>query len=220
VRSVSARSHNLPAQITSFVGREQEIGELCEALSSARLVTLVAAGGSGKTRLALRVAEELVDSYEGVFFVALAPLAQPDLIGARVLEAMGFVAPGTTPQELETAVADRIGDRRLLLVIDNCEHLVDACGRLVSEPAPERYRRRRSHGASTTRCTSSSAKDARPTPATTPSRRAWSGATTSSPPRRRRCCVAPPCSPAAGRWRRPRRSAAENPSALVVSRTC
>lgn len=128
LRSLSARVHNLPAQMTSFVGRESELMELCESLMGTRLVTLVAAGGSGKTRLALQGAAELVEAFESVHFVELASLADPTMVCSRIIEAMGFVSTGETSKEVDAVLIERIAERHALLIIDNCEHLISARG--------------------------------------------------------------------------------------------
>jgi predicted ATPase/DNA-binding CsgD family transcriptional regulator/DNA-binding XRE family transcriptional regulator len=136
----ASRRHNLPVQLTSFVGREREIAAVEELLASARLVTLTGAGGCGKTRLALQVAADLIDEYpDGVWFVDLAPLAVPGdfafgssdeaLVPQAVQAALGLHGtPGRPPL---TSLVDRLRARRLLLVLDNCEHLVAACARVA-----------------------------------------------------------------------------------------
>jgi predicted ATPase len=121
-----ARQGNLPAQLSSFVGRERELRELRAALAATRLLTLTGAGGCGKTRLALRAASELVDRFPGgVWWVELAPLADDRLVGAAVAEALGVrPLPGVT--ELQAACG-YLASRRALLILDNCEHLLEAC---------------------------------------------------------------------------------------------
>ena len=125
--------HNLPLQRTSFVGREREMVEVKRTLSRARLLTLTGAGGSGKTRLALEVARNLVGAYpDGVWLVELAPLSEEDLVAqevARTLEVQE--RPGQT---LTDTLVEALGDKEIkemLLVVDNCEHLVEATAQLV-----------------------------------------------------------------------------------------
>ncbi|HET7597975.1 MAG TPA: AAA family ATPase, partial [Burkholderiales bacterium] len=116
--------NNLPAPLTSFVGREAEIDGLCELLPQryVRFVTLTGAGGSGKTRLALRVAEEALDVFpDGVFFVSLAPLADARLIVPAIAEAIGLRDSQETA--LKTRLLGWLRDRRVLLILDNLEHL-------------------------------------------------------------------------------------------------
>ena len=124
------RINNLPFQLTSFVGRVQELGEIRRLLSESRLVTLTGAGGMGKTRLAIQVAGQLLDAYRnGVWLVELAPITEPNLIPRSVASVLGVrEQPG---QLLAGALADYIQSRELLLVMDNCEHVIDATARLL-----------------------------------------------------------------------------------------
>ncbi len=121
-------STGLPRPLTPFVGREHEIALVREALrDGARLVTLTGAGGAGKTRLALRVVEEVgADFADGVIFVDLTATRDPDLAPALIARSYGLLdASGRTPQELLIAT---LRERRLLLVLDNCEHVLAALG--------------------------------------------------------------------------------------------
>jgi DNA-binding SARP family transcriptional activator len=122
--------HNLPAPRTSFVGREQEMVELKRTLAMTRLLTLTGAGGSGKTRLALELGRDLVGSYpDGVWLVELAPLSDGDLVAQEVA---GALEVSERPREpLTDTLVDALGNKALLLVLDNCEHLIDAAARLV-----------------------------------------------------------------------------------------
>ncbi|MGI8808499.1 MAG: AfsR/SARP family transcriptional regulator [Acidimicrobiales bacterium] len=123
---------NLPAGLTSFVGREDDIAEVERLCADARLVTLVGAGGVGKTRLALEVASRLLDAHpDGVFLVELAPLSDAGGIYQRVLASLG-VREDDRRSPMET-LADHVAERRMMLLIDNCEHLVDACAALVED---------------------------------------------------------------------------------------
>lgn len=125
-------SHNLPVQLTSFVGREREIAEIKELLDRSHLLTLTGAGGCGKTRLALRIAAETCDPTQfpnGVWFVELAPLSDP----ARVLQSTASVLglkeqPGFTLLDL---LVGYLHEKKLLLILDNCEHLIQACAQLA-----------------------------------------------------------------------------------------
>jgi predicted ATPase/class 3 adenylate cyclase len=130
LRSLDAYPHNLPLQLTSFVGREREIAEVTRLLASTRLLTLTGTGGSGKTRLALQVAADLVDAYpDGVWLAELAPLADPDLAPQAVAVALDVrEQPG---QPMLATLATALRPKRLLLVLDNCEHLLEACAHLV-----------------------------------------------------------------------------------------
>jgi predicted ATPase/DNA-binding SARP family transcriptional activator/DNA-binding CsgD family transcriptional regulator len=125
-----AAKHNLPAPRTSFVGREQEMVEIRRELTMTRLLTLTGAGGSGKTRLALEAARDLVGAYpDGVWLVELAPLSEPELVAQEVAAALEVSErPG---QPLTDTLVDALRPKRTLLVLDNCEHLVDAAAQLV-----------------------------------------------------------------------------------------
>ena len=122
--------HNLPATLTSFVGREREIVEIKRALSMTRLLSLTGAGGAGKTRLAQEVARDLVGAYpDGVWLVELAPLSDPALVPQAVSQALGVREQPDRPL-LET-LKDVLRSRKMILVVDNCEHLVDTAASLA-----------------------------------------------------------------------------------------
>jgi predicted ATPase/DNA-binding SARP family transcriptional activator len=120
--------HQLPVPRSSFVGRQAERGEICDLLLAEQFVTLTGIGGCGKTRLALEVAGHLVEHFpQGVFFVELAALSDPELLGQAVAGALDL-------QLLDAGVEGLAGyltERRTLMVLDNCEHLLDACSELV-----------------------------------------------------------------------------------------
>src|SRR5512139_1724984 len=117
--------NNLPVQLTSFIGREREIAEIKQELTDHRLVTLTGSGGTGKTRLSLQVAADLLDQFKhGVWFVELAPLADPDLIPQAILSALGIQAQqGRNPLDI---LKEYLQEKQTLIVLDNCEHLVSA----------------------------------------------------------------------------------------------
>ena len=118
---------NFPAQLTSFVGREQEIAAAARVQASTRLLTLTGAGGCGKTRLALELARELLWAYShGIRVAELAVLADPALVPETVATALGVRPTGARPTT-EEEVSEFLDGRHLLLVLDNCEHLVTAC---------------------------------------------------------------------------------------------
>lgn len=125
-----ADKHNLPAPRTSFVGREREMLEVKRELAMTRLLTLTGAGGSGKTRLAQEVARDLVGVYRnGVWLVELAPLTEGTLVPQVVSGALGVQEqPG---QPLVETLAEALRSKEMLLVMDNCEHLVEAAASLV-----------------------------------------------------------------------------------------
>jgi non-specific serine/threonine protein kinase len=124
--------HNLPAPLTSFIGRRREMTEVRRLLSSTRLLTLTGAGGVGKTRLALQVAGSLLTSYrDGVWLVELAQLANADLVTQQVAASVGVLEePG---RSLLATLVDRFEAKTLLLVLDNCEHLLGACAALAQQ---------------------------------------------------------------------------------------
>jgi len=122
--------HNLPTPRTSFVGREHELVEVGRLLTMSRLLTLTGAGGSGKTRLALEVARGLVGAYpDGVWLVELAGLSEGALVAQAVAGRLGVREQPSRP--LAGTLVDVLRERSLLLVVDNCEHLVDEAARLV-----------------------------------------------------------------------------------------
>ena len=122
--------NNLPYQLTTFIGREQQIEEVRRHLAADRLVTLTGPGGGGKSRLAIQVAAQSVDSFpEGAWLVELDTLRDPELVPQAVASTLGIrEQPGHT---LTTALVERLAGRRLLLVLDNCEHLLGACAELA-----------------------------------------------------------------------------------------
>ena len=129
-QSPSTPRHNLPIPRSSFVGREQEMLEVERELARAPLLTLTGVGGSGKTRLALEAARELVNAYpDGVWFVGLAPLSERALVPKVVAEAVGV--PERPGEALIDTLVDFLHSRRTLLILDNCEHLIETCAELV-----------------------------------------------------------------------------------------
>jgi predicted ATPase/class 3 adenylate cyclase len=126
LRSLEARPNNLPAQLTTFVGRASELSALRARLGLARLLTLTGAGGSGKTRLALQLAADRLDDFsDGVWWTDLAPLSDPTLVSHAIAVALGVREQPDRP--LEQSLLGYLRPKRLLLVLDNCEHLVAAC---------------------------------------------------------------------------------------------
>jgi non-specific serine/threonine protein kinase len=122
--------HNLPAQLTYFIGREEEIAELMKLLASARLLTLTGAGGCGKTRLALELGARVLDRFpDGVWVVDLAALSDPGLVAQAVASVLD-VREGPHRPILD-ALTDCLRHRQLLLILDNCEHLITACAQFA-----------------------------------------------------------------------------------------
>lgn len=127
----AAVAQHFPAQLTSFVGREAEMGEVREIVERNKLVTLTGAGGVGKTRLAIKVAAMVANDYaDGAWYVDLASLTDPELVPATAARALGLPdQPGRSPVK---STLQFIADRQMLLLLDNCEHLLDASADLAS----------------------------------------------------------------------------------------
>jgi predicted ATPase/DNA-binding SARP family transcriptional activator len=128
----AAPKTNLPVPLTSFIGREREIEEVKRLLSTTRLLTLAGAGGIGKTRLAIQAARELVRSYpDGVWWVELAPLTDGELVPPAVAQVLDIREPAS--RSWTAAVKDFLDHKQTLIVMDNCEHVLTACTRLVDD---------------------------------------------------------------------------------------
>jgi predicted ATPase/DNA-binding CsgD family transcriptional regulator len=129
-RSPERPPHNLPSELSSFVGREEELTEVKRLLENNRLLTLTGSGGCGKTRLASAAASEVVERFEdGVWMVELASLAESSLVPQAVAFTLGVrERPGSS---LTEALSAYLRTRKLLLLLDNCEHLIDACAELA-----------------------------------------------------------------------------------------
>jgi class 3 adenylate cyclase len=124
--------HNLLEQLTSFIGREKEIAEIKSLLHSARLVTLTGSGGTGKTRLSQEVATQLLPAFpNGVWIIELASLTDPSQITPAIAQVFGLQE--LPFNSLTNLVLDYLRDKRLLLILDNCEHLIQACARLADD---------------------------------------------------------------------------------------
>ncbi|HET9907192.1 MAG TPA: adenylate/guanylate cyclase domain-containing protein, partial [Anaerolineales bacterium] len=120
---------NLPLQLSTFIGREKEVQQIKKRLEKNRLVTLTGSGGVGKTRLSIRVAEELLNQYpNGVWLVELAPVTDPDLVTQTICAALDVTPQGNTPAL--TVLTNYLKQKKILLVVDNCEHLIDSCAQL------------------------------------------------------------------------------------------
>ncbi len=132
IKSLDSFPNNLPLQLTSFVGREKEIAEIRALLNAARLVTLTGSGGTGKTRLSMEAGtEELTSFTNGVWLIELAPLADPSQIIPAMAQVFDLQELPFRP--LASQVMDYVRDKKLLLILDNCEHLIEACARLADD---------------------------------------------------------------------------------------
>lgn len=129
-RETKAPQNNLPQQLTSFIGREQQQTEIVSLTEMNRLVTLTGSGGVGKTRLSLQVARKLLGSYpDGVWFIELTPLTNPDLIPQTILSTLRLgEQAGKTPLKI---LEEQLSNKKLLLILDNCEHLIEASARVT-----------------------------------------------------------------------------------------
>ena len=129
LKTLNAVPNNLPTQLTSFLGREQEIAEASQLLLDGRLLTLTGPGGTGKTRLSLQIAADAADSFtDGIYFVPLGTISQSDLVLPTIAQALGLVDPGTHPLD---RLVDHIGAKRVLLVLDNFEQVNDAAPQIA-----------------------------------------------------------------------------------------
>ena len=132
LRTLEAADHNLPLQLTSFVGREDELSEVTELVRGNRLVTLTGVGGAGKTRLALQVAADLVDEFaDGVWLVELAAVSDPTSVPPAVASALGVRTERYAATDLVGRIIEHLEDREVLIVLDNCEHVLGAAAGLV-----------------------------------------------------------------------------------------
>ncbi|MDX6242041.1 MAG: hypothetical protein QOG10_6933, partial [Kribbellaceae bacterium] len=125
-------THNLPAQLTAFVGRAAQITEISASLTDNRLVTLTGAGGAGKTRLAIEVAGQMGSQFpDGICYADLAPIAHAEVVPLTVARALGL--PDQPGRSITETLLRSVRDRRLLVVLDNCEHLLEASAQLVND---------------------------------------------------------------------------------------
>ncbi len=129
---INAPKHNLPVQMTSFIGRQDQVSQAKGLLRQHALVTLTGSGGVGKTRLALQVAEKMVDQYaDGVWLVELTAVTNPDMVTQAVASVLGLNSIGSKP--IHEILLDYLQHKQAILVLDNCEHLIDTCAILVNE---------------------------------------------------------------------------------------
>ena len=132
LQSLNTIPNNLPSQLTSFIGRDKEMTEIRSLLASARLVTLTGSGGTGKTRLSIELGKQELASFpNGAWLLELAPLTDPEQIIPALAQVFGLQeSPYAT---LESMLMNYLRDKKLLLILDNCEHLIEACARLADD---------------------------------------------------------------------------------------
>jgi predicted ATPase/class 3 adenylate cyclase len=132
LRSLELTPNNLPQQATSFVGRERELAEAKKLLESTRLLTLLGMGGMGKTRLSLQIAADVMDDFpDGAWFIDLAPVRDRALVANEVAQVLNI--PEEAGRPLVQTLCAHLKSRKLVLVLDNCEHLVSACAALAND---------------------------------------------------------------------------------------
>lgn len=130
LNSLDARANNLPIQMTALLGRERDIEDVKSLLLQHRLLTLSGSGGVGKTRLALQVGADLIDRFsDGVWFADLAPIGDPELAASVIAKTVGLAQ--TAGQRVDAAIPEWLKRKRLLLILDNCEHILDAVARIA-----------------------------------------------------------------------------------------
>ncbi len=132
LKTLDARPNNLPVQLTSFVGRESEMKKVKDLLKKTRLLTFTGSGGAGKTRLALQAAADVIDDFaNGVWLVELASLSQPDLLPQTIMKTLSITEePKRNPED---TLAGYLLNKEILVILDNCEHLIDACSNLAEK---------------------------------------------------------------------------------------
>ena len=132
LKSLTHKSNNLPTQLTSFIGRERELDEAQSILENARLLTLIGPGGTGKTRLSIQLGAQLLSNFkDGVWLVEFAPISDPSLVMQTIASVFDIGEVPGAP--LKMLVHDFVREKHLLLILDNCEHLVEASARVADE---------------------------------------------------------------------------------------
>ena len=132
LKTLDARPNNLPVQLTSFIGREDEIKKVKELLNNTHLLTLTGPGGVGKTRLSLQVGADVIDDFaNGVWFVELAPIIDPVLLPQEILRELGIKEE--PKKTLEETLTGYLKDKEILIILDTCEHIIEACAMLTEK---------------------------------------------------------------------------------------
>ncbi|MFZ1321757.1 MAG: tetratricopeptide repeat protein [Ignavibacteria bacterium] len=130
LKTLDARPNNLPLQLTNFIGRENELTQVKKIFADSHLLTITGSGGSGKSRLALQTGADLIDDFvNGVWLTELASVSDPELIPQTIIESLGIKEePNETPEKI---LIGFLKDKEILIILDNCEHLIDACAALT-----------------------------------------------------------------------------------------
>jgi len=132
LKTLDARPNNLPVQLTSFIGREEEMKHVKNLLKQTHLLTLTGSGGAGKTRLSLQIAADVIDDFpNGVWFVELASLSEQTLLTQAIMKVLGLKEE--PKRDLEETLCDYLRDKEILIILDNCEHLIEACSKLTEK---------------------------------------------------------------------------------------
>ncbi|MDQ3022248.1 MAG: tetratricopeptide repeat protein [Bacteroidota bacterium] len=132
LKTLDASPNNLPVQLTSFIGREEEMMQVKKLIKQTHLLTLTGSGGSGKTRLALQVAAGVIDDFaNGVWFVHLASIFDPALLPQAIMKVFGLKEE--PKRSLEDTLCDYLKDKEILIILDNCEHLIEQCAKLTEK---------------------------------------------------------------------------------------
>ena len=130
LKTLDARPNNLPVQLTNFIGREKEMAEIRKLISEKKLVTLIGPGGTGKTRLALQIGADVIDEFSnGVWITELAPLKEPGLIPLTIAKTLNVNEQPN--EEIEVTLINYLKDKEILIILDNCEHLIEACAQIA-----------------------------------------------------------------------------------------
>lgn len=133
-RTLEGANHNLPSQLTSFIGRDEELAEILDLVSDHRLLTLTGVGGAGKTRLSLQAAAELIERFrDGVWFVELASVTDPEAVPVTIAGVLGVQHEKGAAEGVVSRLLDHLRDQQLLLVVDNCEHVLGAAASVIRQ---------------------------------------------------------------------------------------
>ncbi|MFZ1461879.1 MAG: tetratricopeptide repeat protein [Ignavibacteria bacterium] len=132
LKTLDARPNNLPVQLTNFIGRETDISEIKKTLTNSRLITLLGPGGTGKTRLSMQIAADMIDEYSnGVFIAEIAQVSEPSLIIQTVMNSLGVNEVKGQSQDL--TLSEFLKEKEMIIIMDNCEHLIKECAEIAEK---------------------------------------------------------------------------------------